>query len=127
MRRGSCVVLLCGLTMSTALHAQAKGAKDSASAPAGAPLAKAPPPLVVPSLDSVLVTGVRRLAPDGGERTRGDTTAAGLGDIILVKVSHLKELVNYSNCLSMDGLEVPKTLCRQTDIALYLDGREIKG
>ncbi|MEO8622274.1 MAG: hypothetical protein ABI625_14485 [bacterium] len=128
MRRGSCVVLLCGLTLSTPLHAQAQAGKDAAAGPAGVPaVAKAPPPLVVPSLDSVLVTGVRRLAHDGGERTHGDTTAAGLGDIILVKVSHLKELVNYSNCLSNEGLEVPKTLCRQTDIALYLDGREIKG
>lgn len=126
MRKGYCVAVLCGLTISAPLRAQANVRKDTTVvATTGAAPAKAPVPLTVPSLDSVFVTGVRRLAPDGGERTHGDTAAAGLGDIILVKVSHLTDLVNAANCKTAAGLDVPQTQCRPRDVALYLDGREI--
>jgi hypothetical protein len=126
MLRGYGVAVVCGLTIAAPLRAQVRAGKDTtvAAVTATAP-ANAPTPLTVPTLDSVFVTGVRRLAPDGGQRTHGDSTAAGLGDIILVSVSHLKELVQAANCKTDAGQDVPQTQCRRRDIALYLDGREI--
>ena len=123
MRTGFCVALLCGLTTVPAVG-QANIGKDTTGV---IPPVKAPAPLTVPSLDSVVVIGVRRLASDGGERTRGSATHAGLGDIILVKVSHLGNLVNVANCLTAAGVDVPQTVCRPHEIALYIDGREITG
>jgi hypothetical protein len=52
---------------------------------------------------------------------------AGLNDIIIVKVSNLQELLNDSKCLDKDGKKKANSNCTEREIALYLDGREIKG
>ena len=128
MRTRLSAALLCGLTISMPLHAQANGAKDATVViPTNVAVARPPAPLTAPSLDLVRVTDVRRLAPDGGERTHGAISAAGLGDIILISVANLDSLIKNSNCRTGAGVELPKSDCRPREIALYLDGREIKG
>jgi hypothetical protein len=53
-------------------------------------------------------------------------SSAGIGDIIVVKVDELKSLVNHAKCLTSDDHPV-LVGCQKQELALYLDGREIKG
>jgi hypothetical protein len=50
---------------------------------------------------------------------------AGLNEIIIVKTSNLKGLINDSKCLDDKGQA--KANCTKQEIALYLDGRKIQG
>jgi hypothetical protein len=95
---------------------------DTAGASAGA---SAEP--TVPTLARVRVIGVAR-ARSTGESLPPDSTrrdSAGLGDIIVVRVQRLQDLVNHAKCMSGDGRRVPG--CQPQEIALFLDGREIRG
>lgn len=77
-----------------------------------------------PSLARVRVVGAGRV----GKSARPDSLhvdSAGLGDIIVVSVQALTDLVNRSHCLSSDGRR--DNDCKPQEIALFLDGREIKG
>ncbi len=78
---------------------------------------------VAPSLDAVRVIGVHRSGD--GEPPSGAAVEAGLGDIIVIRVHDLQSLANVAKCLSTDD----RTLlnCHEQRIALFLDGREIKG
>jgi hypothetical protein len=77
----------------------------------------APSPPVLPSIDTVRVTAVT---------AKGGGAEAGIDDIIVVKVTDLKNLVDLAKCVATDGKRVV-TGCTERQIALYLDGREIKG
>ena len=82
------------------------------------------PTPVIPSLAEVRVTDAYRLGRAAeSDPLKRDT--AGIGDIIVVKVNKLKNLANTAKCLSEDDRQVPS--CREQNIALFLDGREIKG
>lgn len=54
-------------------------------------------------------------------------TEAGLGDIIIVKVSGLRELLHRAKCATDDPQNPPPPTCRPQDLLLYLDGRPLKG
>jgi len=75
-------------------------------------------PPVTPSLTEVKVTDAYRLG-------RVTEKTAGIGDSIVVKVDKLANLVKAAKCVSAD--DKPVTPCTPHEIALFLDGREIKG
>ena len=77
----------------------------------------------VPTLDGVRVVAVENLRhnPD----SNGLGVRAGLGDIIRVRVANLQRLINHAKCRSEDSRPVAK--CREQEISLFLDGREIVG
>ena len=77
----------------------------------------------VPSLDSVWVRAVHRK----GHPATVPADSAGIGDIVMVRVDHLMDLVRRAKCLDGTSHPVPTTACQPRDIALFLDGREIKG
>lgn len=83
----------------------------------------APTP-VTPSLAEVRVVDAYRLGRFN-EKDSLKRNSAGIGDIIVVKVNKLKNLANTAKCLSEDDKSVPN--CREQNISLFLDGREIKG
>ena len=114
-----------------------KPAGTPAATPAATPVASpttpaANPPAAttattpaVPSLDKVRVKEVYRLGyKDSLDReTRG---SAGISDSVVVRVDDLKSLVNYANCQTVQDRPVTAG-CQKQELALYLDGREIKG
>jgi hypothetical protein len=58
-------------------------------------------------------------------RLDDEARQAGMGDIIVVKVSRLRSLLNHANCVTDNKEPVPN--CTKQNIVLYLDGRAIKG
>ena len=126
------------LLLAVARVADAGQSSGSAAAPGstppGAPGAPgqpaAPQPLPVaalPSLDSVYVTEVWRAGGDStrrGPRQR-DSVRAGIGDVIIIRVNDLRSLMRRAKC--QDASERPVASCQPQEIALFLDGREIKG
>lgn len=77
----------------------------------------------LPTLKSVKVVGVNRL---GVRQEPSDTLVrAGIRHIIVLKVKNLDSLVRHAQCLSPNGTKVPD--CDKRGIALYLDGREMRG
>ncbi|MBC7789818.1 MAG: hypothetical protein H7Z74_07715 [Anaerolineae bacterium] len=76
------------------------------------------------SLDSVRVQAVERWDKQTDDRHR-NSVAAGLGQIIVIHVKGLNDLVDIANCRTEDGTLVEN--CREQQIALFLDGREMKG
>ncbi len=79
-----------------------------------------PEPPVLPPLDSVRVTAVHLL---GATQTSGPVRA-GMGDIIVLDVTGLRDLINRAKCVSADERRV--SICTPARLALFLDGREIK-
>jgi hypothetical protein len=57
--------------------------------------------------------------------THADSNAASMGDIIDVQVNNLQKLEDRSQCRTSTGEPVPN--CQKADIALFVEGREIKG
>lgn len=121
MRLAHLALLVSALLCGTSGSASAFEAADSAQAGA-VPTAPATPTL--PRLDSVRVLGVFRAGtrPNPG---RTDTTRAGIGDIILLRVRNLQDLTHHAECRSRELQPVPG--CQKQDLSLFLDGREIKG
>ena len=91
------------------------------AAPANATLTANQPK---PTLASVRVQGVERWDKETDNRHRG-AVAAGLGQIIVIQVDRLNDLVNVANCRAENGTLIEN--CREQQIALFLDGREMKG
>jgi hypothetical protein len=58
-------------------------------------------------------------------KDKNDRTSASLGDIIIVNVSHLQALLDKSRCRKRTGETLAD--CHPQDLALFLDGRKIKG
>jgi hypothetical protein len=107
--------LLCGswaIVILAYANTYATDAKDS-----GAPAQTTIP--ARPSLERVRVQRANMLGTEFAE--------AGIGDILVVKVKFLKDLVDYAKCYSDDGKERTVPNCTEQKIALFLDGREIKG
>ncbi len=92
--------------------------------PAVVPPTPVVPAPAVPPLTGVQVTDVFRAGHQDGS-DKETRNSAGIGDIIVIKVDKLKSLVNHAKCLTLDDLPVP--VCQKQELALYLDGREIKG
>ncbi|QRR01406.1 hypothetical protein [Dyadobacter sandarakinus] len=61
------------------------------------------------------------------EKKEEDRNFAGIGDLIEVKVEHLKELTNRSKCLDNDENPIESNKCSPKKIMLYLDGRQVEG
>ncbi|HLG54031.1 MAG TPA: hypothetical protein VI485_01795 [Vicinamibacterales bacterium] len=80
-----------------------------------------PPAATLPTLDNVRVTSIVRPT----RQTGATAVAAGIGDTVVLRVDHLADLIDRSKCIGSDGK--PFAGCREQVIALYLDGREIKG
>jgi hypothetical protein len=57
----------------------------------------------------------------------GERAVAGLGDIIIVKVTGLRELLHRAKCTTDDPQNPPPATCRPQELLLYLDGRPLKG
>lgn len=89
-----------------------------------APVTPLLPAPVTPPLVEVKVKDAYRLGWAYGEGTLSRNSAA-IGDIIVIRVDKLDNLVKTSKCLSADEKTV--LTCQKRDIALFLDGREIKG
>ncbi len=73
----------------------------------------------------VVVTDAYRYAHEareGDHDYKERRNSAGIGDIMVVKVRNLRDLVDQAKCLG--GYKMPN--CREQEIALYLDGRQIK-
>jgi hypothetical protein len=87
--------------------------KDESNKPAN-PATPAP---VLPSLSEVKVIDV--IGP-----YKDNTHRAGIRDKITVAVENLKNLLNYAECMSMEDKPVPG--CTKRELALFLNGREIK-
>jgi hypothetical protein len=86
------------------------------------PAVRAVPTL--PSLAQVRVLSVERWDHDRDDQHPG-AVAAGIGHIIVLSVRGLKNLADAATCKSVDGQRVDS--CKPTAIALFLDGRELKG
>ncbi len=114
---------LLGILMPIAVALISLSARPANAAAADATPTPSPPP-ATPSLAEVRVTDAYRLGRFK-EQDPLKRNTAGIGDIIVVKVKNLKNLVNTAKCLSEDDKQVPN--CREQNIALFLDGREIKG
>jgi hypothetical protein len=54
-------------------------------------------------------------------------SVAGLGDIIIVKVAGLRELLHRAKCTSDDPKTPPPATCKPQELLLYIDGRPLKG
>jgi len=94
------------------LGAEAPELEDSLKAPKA-------PNLSTVKVTEVFVPGV------SAEKKSADTVRAGIDDIVVVKVVNLDSLVRRAKCLSADDRTVPD--CGKSKIALYLDGREMRG
>ena len=84
----------------------------------------------VPSLDNVRVTDVRNtrtgcLGTNQDEAITNGCLRARIGDQISVTVTDLRSLVSHSKCLDTSDKVV--TTCSKRSIALFLEGREMKG
>lgn len=92
--------------------------------PAQTPTPTPTPTPTIPSLDKVTVTEVYKLGhiDDKNLDTRN---SAALQESIVVKVHDLQSLTRAAKCLNKDDHPVPN--CHEQAIALFLDGRQIKG
>ncbi|MDQ6830501.1 MAG: hypothetical protein M3081_16710 [Gemmatimonadota bacterium] len=79
---------------------------------------QAPP--VLPALDSVRVIAVHLVS----DSPKSGPVRAGMGDIIVLEVKGLRDLINRAKCMSDDERHVGA--CTPTRLVLFLDGREIK-
>jgi hypothetical protein len=97
---------------------------DSATPPASedAPAQTATP--ATPPLEGVKVIDVYKLG-NTNEKEIENRNSARLQEIIVVTVRNLENLTKTSKCLSKEGRAVPN--CNPQAIALFLDGRLIKG
>jgi hypothetical protein len=100
-------------------------AQDSTARP---PIPKAAAATVeqptLPSLAQVRVLSVERWDHDVDDQHPG-AVAAGIGHIIILTVRGLRSLADVATCESAAGQRVER--CTPTPIALFLDGREMKG
>jgi hypothetical protein len=107
------------------LAAIPQASSPKAAAPAAAAAASlAKPKPTLPSIDSVRVLSVERW-DKARDTEHGDGVAAGLQQMIVIHVAHLDSLARRSTCQDDKGSLVD--LCIAHPIALFLDGREIKG
>ncbi|HXG93472.1 MAG TPA: hypothetical protein VNN73_14080 [Blastocatellia bacterium] len=102
---------------------------NSNTASPGSTTVPAPPAPVstqqqLPDIRGVQIAGISKL---GETKSPDDKTPvqAGIRDIIVLKVAGLDKLVQVANC--KDTNDRPVQPCQQQKIALFLDGREIKG
>jgi hypothetical protein len=77
-----------------------------------------------PSIDKVRVIEVYNLGQANNPKPEY-RNSAGLQDVIVVKVHDLQSLTRAAKCLSKDDRHVDG--CHEQAIALFLDGRQIKG
>ena len=87
-----------------------------------------PTPSPTPSptpISDIRVKEVYRLGHD--DKNDSQRNLAGIGDIIVVKVDNLQKLVNQSKCLDEKQPEQKVQGCQEQEIALFLEGRKIKG
>ncbi|HEY0081547.1 MAG TPA: hypothetical protein VGB61_02055 [Pyrinomonadaceae bacterium] len=86
------------------------------------------PPVAQPSATPVksVVTDVYNIKSENESNT-SERNVAGLGDIIIVKVTGLRELLDRAKCTSDDPKNPPPATCRPQEVLLYLDGRPLKG
>ncbi len=86
------------------------------------------PPVAEPSATPVkpVVTDVYNIRSEN-ESDKSERNVAGLGDIIVVKVTGLRELLGRAKCTSDDPENPPPATCRPQEVLLYLDGRPLKG
>jgi len=102
-----------GIVILGCVSVHADETKDAGSNPAQTTTLKRP------SIDNVRVQKAYKLGTGAPE--------AGIGDILVVRVKDLISLVRYAKCISDDKDERPLPNCTEQKIALFLDGREIKG
>ena len=104
------------------------GAQDSTAKSPAAPIKPAATALdqkpTLPSLAPVRVLSVERWDHEMDDQHPG-VVAAGIGHIIILTVHGLKNLTDVATCKSPMG--DPVEPCKPTAIALFLDGREVKG
>lgn len=129
MRRVNCArSILLGLILVAAplpwqgvAIAQDSAPKPSATANSAVSAVEQP---TLPSLAQVRVLSVERWDHDKDDQHPG-AVAAGIGHVIVLTVRGLKNLADASSCKSATSQHVE--YCTPTPIALFLDGRELKG
>ncbi len=83
-------------------------------------------PAATPKPVEPVVTDVYNIkSQDGADAA--ERAVAGLGDIIIVRVTGLRELLHRAKCTSEDPQNPPPATCRPQELLLYLDGRPLKG
>lgn len=92
--------------------------------PPGQPVNPVTPKIVTPSIDGVEVLEVYNSKYSGDSSKR---STASIGDHIVVKVSRIKDLLNYSTCKDTSGKDLPGGTCKPRQIRLYINGRMISG
>ncbi len=109
------------LWLAVALAQDSTAKSPAASKTAAAAVEEKP---TLPSLAQVKVLTVERWDHDKDDQHPG-VVAAGIGHIIILTVHGLKNLTDVATCKSGSGQPVEH--CTPTEIALFLDGREMKG
>ena len=100
---------------------QTTATQTTTTQPPAQPPAQPQPPATTPTPEIVTKQAWNAAYPnDEQEKNR-----AGLEDILVVKVSNLRGLLNDAKCL--DDNQQKKPNCQAQEIALYLDGRKITG
>lgn len=115
------------LTISGEARAQSKVSLTPTPTPVPTPEPSKPAPTptpTTPSLEGVKVIDVYKLG-SANEKDIEKRNSARLQEIIVVTVRNLENLAKTSKCLSEDNHAVPN--CNPQAIALFIDGRLIKG
>lgn len=94
----------------------------SVSTPISTPASTPPPPSTsIPTSDIRVIEAYKF----GQEENSEARNSAGIGDIIVIKVSNLQSLVDRAKCLTKYNQKIQG--CQEQEIALFLDGRKING
>lgn len=82
-------------------------------------------PSTSPPPAGVRVTEVYKSGQEKVDKDSEVRNSAGIGDIIVIKISNLQSLVNQAKCLDEKNKRVQD--CQEQEIALFLEGRKING
>lgn len=124
------VVILSSIAIAV-LNAHAAPSPSPDTSPSASPtasLAASPSPSPSPtaspnSASEIRVIDVYRLGHEDKKDPERDNAA--IGDIIVVKVKNLQKLIDQSKCIDDKWQKVQG--CQEQEIALFLEGRKIKG
>jgi hypothetical protein len=115
----------------------AQGTPNTAPSQPPQPAATAtPPPTPTPMPEVLLAYNLKRegaVRDARNPRARSDAMTAGLDDIVVLEVAHLKRLLLKANCQVEDAKtkeikDAPASdACKKKDILLFIEGRPLKG
>ncbi|MFN0139742.1 MAG: hypothetical protein ACKVQW_06610 [Pyrinomonadaceae bacterium] len=120
------VAILIGITIASLSAASAQSPTSTPSPTTSPAVTPTPSPTPPPTpFSDIRVKEVYRLGHE--DKNDPKRNSAGIGDIIVVQVENLQKLVNQSNCIDEKQPGQKVEGCQEQEIALFLDGRKIKG